>query len=123
MIPAISAGSALAILLRADDGKIGRRPDRGGGMMIRPGLEQRVASVEGRLQEQGIRMSELREELRAMREELRGELRALRDDMDRRFERVDQRFARLVGIVVTGFVAVIGTVAGTFWSLLQVVRG
>jgi hypothetical protein len=57
----------------------------------------------------------LREEMRSLREETRQEIRALRADMDR-------RFTWLVGITVTGCLAVIGTVAGAFWSLLQIVE-
>jgi C4-dicarboxylate transporter len=44
------------------------------------------------------------------------------EGIDSRFDGMERRFAWLVGIVVTGFVTVIGTVAGAFWSVLQVVR-
>jgi len=39
--------------------------------------------------------------------------------MDRRFELMDRRFTWFAGMMVTGFIAVIGTVAGTFWGLLR----
>lgn len=42
--------------------------------------------------------------------------------MDRRFDGVERRFAWLVGMMVTGFLAVIGTVAGAFWGLLRTVQ-
>jgi hypothetical protein len=42
--------------------------------------------------------------------------------MDQRFENMERRFAWLVGLVVTGFVAVIGTVASAFWGVLEVIR-
>jgi len=130
-----------------------------------PNLEERVALLEGRVQEQAAHMTDLRaigtevrQELGALRQELHestgalrqelrqsigevreelhqlgGELRAgmrqLRDEMNRRFEKVDQRFDAmdrrfgwLVGMMVTGFLAVIGTVAGAFWGLLQVLQ-
>ena len=112
-----------------------------------PDFEERIASVEGRVQEHASYMNDLRatgaevrEEIRGVRQELRqsiGDLRAemredmrnLRDEMNRRFEHVDRRFDTmerrfgwLVGMMVTGFLAVIGTVAGAFWSLLQTVR-
>jgi hypothetical protein len=35
---------------------------------------------------------------------------------------MERRFAWLVGLVVTGFVTVIGTIASAFWGVLQVVR-
>jgi hypothetical protein len=54
--------------------------------------------------------------------DLREELRDLREGMDRRFEGMERRFAWLVGLVVTGFATVIGTIASAFWGVLQVVR-
>jgi hypothetical protein len=44
------------------------------------------------------------------------------DGMERRFDGMEHRFGWLVGVVVTGFVTVIGTVAGAFWGVLQIVR-
>jgi soluble cytochrome b562 len=99
--------------------------------------------LEGRVQEQAAFMNDLRslgaefrqgmrdlrEEIRDLREgmdHLREQMNHLREDlrqeMDRRFEGMERRFAWLVGIVITGFVAVIGTVASAFWGVLQVVR-
>ena len=82
------------------------------------GIEERVALLEGRVQE-----------LREVRAELLTEIRQLRDEMNRRFEAIDRRFdgaerrfTWLVGMMVTGFLAVIGTVAGGFWGLLQAIR-
>jgi phage shock protein A len=108
-----------------------------------PNLEERVALLEGRVQEQAAHMTDLRgtgaelrqeirdlhQELRQVASDLREEMRQLRDEMNRRFERMDQRFDAmdrrftwLVGMMVTGFLAVIGTVAGAFWGLLQTVQ-
>jgi hypothetical protein len=83
-----------------------------------PNVEERLALLEGRVQEQAVHMMDLR----GINADLRHELRGLRDEMIRRFEHVDRRFDWLIGILVTGFIAVIGTVAGAFWGLLQVVR-
>ena len=44
------------------------------------------------------------------------------EGMDRRFDAIDRRFTWLVGMMVTGFLAVIGTVAGAFWGLLRTVQ-
>jgi hypothetical protein len=60
-------------------------------------------------------MRQFRDEVREELREFRREIRDLRQDMDR-------RFAWVVGIMVTGFVAMIGTFAGAFWSLLQMVE-
>jgi uncharacterized coiled-coil protein SlyX len=104
-----------------------------------PSLEERVALLEGRVQEQALFMAELRSlgaELRQGMRDLREEIHLLREEMNRRFEAVDRRFegvdhrfenmerrfAWLVGLVVAGFIAVIGTVASAFWGVLQVVR-
>ena len=101
-----------------------------------PNLEERVALLEGRGQEQAAHMADLRttnaefrREFRDLREEMRQEFRAFRDEMNRRFEQVDRRFDQmerrfswLVGMMVTGFLAVIGTVAGAFWGLLRTIQ-
>ena len=101
--------------------------------------EIRTLAAETRQELRSLR-DETRQEIRALRNEMREEFRALRgemgalrdemshgfaqvrDEMNRRFERMDHRFDWLVGIVVTGFIAVIGTIAGAFWGLLQTVR-
>jgi uncharacterized coiled-coil DUF342 family protein len=80
-------------------------------------------------QEMRQAISELREEMRQLRDETRqairdllGEMLSLREEMDRRFDAMDRRFTWLAGMMVTGFLAVIGTVAGASWGLLQIVR-
>ena len=101
-----------------------------------PNLDERVALLEGRVQEQAAHMTdlrgtggELRQEIRDLRQELQQSIAGLRQEMDRRFERMDQRFDAmdhrftwLVGMMVTGFLAVIGTVAGAFWGLLRTIQ-
>jgi uncharacterized coiled-coil protein SlyX len=112
-----------------------------------PNLDERVALLEGRVQEQATHMTDLRgtnadlrQEVRDLRQdlkqvagELRAEMRHFRDDMHRRFdamdrrfetgdhrvETVDHRFAWLVGLTLTGFLAVLGTIAGAFWGLFR----
>jgi predicted benzoate:H+ symporter BenE len=69
--------------------------------------------------------SELRGEMAVVRREMatdRADLASLRTEMRQGFDRMDQRFGWLVGIVITSFVATIGTIAGAFWTLLQTVR-
>ena len=101
-----------------------------------PNLDERVALLEGRVQEQAAHMTDLRgtgaelrleirdlrQELHQMGSDLREEMRQLRDEMNRRLDAMDRRFTWLVGMMVTGFLAVIGTVAGAFWGLLQTVQ-
>jgi hypothetical protein len=105
-----------------------------------PSLEERVALLEGRVQEHGAFMTdlrasngELRESIRDLRAEMERRFDAIErrfdgrfEGIDRRFERIDGRFDRmerhfawLVGIVITGFVTVIGTVASAFWAVVQ----
>ena len=99
-------------------------------------IDERVALIEGRVQEQAAQMMDFRPEIRTLCQEigdlrsetrqaigeLRTEMRQLRDDMDRRFDAMERRFGWLVGMMVTGFLATIGTVAGAFWGVLQTVR-
>ncbi len=83
-----------------------------------PGLDERVIRLEERSDAHTRTMDHLRSEMT----ELRREMRALRDDVDRRLDRVDGRIDWLTGVVITGFVTVIGTIAGAFWGVLQIVR-
>ena len=97
-----------------------------------PDLEERVALLEIRSQENAVQLADTRErnaDLRQDFRDLREEMRHFRDEMnrrfesmDRRFDAVDRRFTWLVGMMVTGFLAVIGTVAGAFWGLLRTVQ-
>src|SRR4051812_34540696 len=77
--------------------------------------------------------SELRSEMASLSSALRGEMASLRTavaslstelrgEMSELRASVDHRFTWLVGLMVTGFVVTIGTIAGAFWSLLQYVR-
>jgi hypothetical protein len=47
-------------------------------------LEQRVAYLEGRMEDHAALFADIRAELRGLRVEVRGELMALRTEMDRR---------------------------------------
>ena len=102
-------------------------------------LEERVALLENQSQEQAAQLGDIRgrnTDLRQDFRDLRDELRHFRDEMnrrfegmdrrfeavDRRFDAVDRRFTWLVGMMVTGFLAVIGTVAGAFRGLRATVR-
>ena len=90
-----------------------------------PDLEERVALLEIRSQEQAVQLADIRErnaDLRQDFRDLREDLRHFRDEVNRRFDTMDRRFTWLVGMMVTGFLAVIGTVAGAFWGLLRTVQ-
>ena len=58
-----------------------------------PDLDERVAVLEGRVQEQAVHMADLR----GVGAEVRQEIRVLRDEMNRRFEHVEQRFEHVEG--------------------------
>lgn len=62
-------------------------------------------------------LRDLRQELRQSIGEVRQELGQLREEMRQFRAEMDRRFTWLVGMMVTGFLAVIGTVAGAFWGL------
>ena len=99
------------------------------------GVEERVATLEGRVQEQAARMVDFRDraiEVRHAIEAVHADMAALRGavarmatdmvtraEFDCRLTETDHRFAWLLGIVITGFVTVIGTIAGAFWAVLQ----
>ena len=103
-------------------------------------LEQRVTRLEERSEAQTATMDYLRQDMSDLRRsmetlaiELRSEMAAVRAEMaalsrDLRSEiaelraTFDRRFTWLVGLMVTGFVVTIGTIAGAFWGVLRIVR-
>ena len=107
-------------------------------------LEQRVTRLEERSEAQIATMdylrqdmsdlrrstealaAELRSEMAALSTGLRGEVAALSRDLRGEMAELramfDRRFTWLVGLMVTGFVVTIGTIAGAFWGVLQFLR-
>ena len=94
-----------------------------------PSLEERVAYLEGRLEDHTTAVSSLRSDVQDVREGLRqlgervdrlwGRVDQLAERMDRRFdtldEKVDRHFAWLVGVQVATLVAVVGALAGGYY--------
>lgn len=60
-------------------------------------LDERVAYLEGRMEDHS-----------ALTADIRAEMRALRAEMDRRFDSVDQKFTWLVGVLVGVLLALVG---------------
>lgn len=145
----VSLGLRAARRVPDDDVESGRLPGSGGIDMAV--LEQRVTRLEERSEAQIATMdylrqdmsdlrrsmetlaTELRSEMAAVRTEmaslsrdLRGEMAALRTELRGEMAEMrasfDRRFTWLVGLMVTGFVVTIGTIAGAFWGVLQSVR-
>jgi len=109
--------------VRTDDVESGGEDPIGGRDV--PDLEERVELLEIRSQEQAVQLADVRErnaDLRQDFRDLREDVRHFRDEVNRRFDAMDRRFTWLVGMMVTGFLAVIGTVAGAFWGLLRTVQ-
>ena len=104
-----------------------------------PSVEERLATLEGRIQEQAVFMADVRgstvDAIRELRrdvdqrfEELRRDVdqrfKELRRDVDQRFEHVDRRFDRverlvmwMLGVTLTGFTAVVAAVIGSTSAL------
>ena len=71
-------------------------------------LDERVAYLEGRMEDHTALIADVRTEMRGLRSELRSEMKDLRAEMDRRFDRVDQKFTWLVGVLVGVLLALVG---------------
>ena len=85
-----------------------------------PSLDERVAYLEGRLEDHVSTVTSLREDGRAMHEDLRSfrhEVRHFRDEVRHELDRVDDKLSRhftwLVGIQVCVLIAVLGAVLGS----------
>jgi hypothetical protein len=77
-----------------------------------PSLDERVAYLEGRLEDHASTVISLREDVRAVHSDLR----SFRDDVHQELDRADDRQSRhftwLVGIQVAVLIAVLGAVLG-----------
>ena len=103
-----------------------------------PSVEERLATLEGRIQEQAVFMADVRgstvEAIRDLRREIDRQFESVDrqfenvdrqfENVDRRFEHVDRRFDRverlvmwMLGVTLTGFTAVIAAVIGSIAGL------
>jgi hypothetical protein len=78
-------------------------------------LDERVAYLEGRMEDHAELMADIRAEMRGLRTEVRGEItevrteiRELRSEMSLRFDRMDQKFTWLVGMFVALLLGLLG---------------
>ena len=71
-------------------------------------VDERVAYLEGRMEDHTALIADIRVEMRELRSDLRSEMRHLRAEMDRRFDRVDQKFTWLVGMFMALLLALLG---------------
>ena len=130
-IPVFTAAQAL----QRDDVESGHKTP--GQEIAAPSVEERLATLEGRIQEQAVFMADVRgstvEAIRDLRRDIDRQFQLIDrrfeqvdrrfEHVDQRFEQVDQRFERLerlmmwmLGVTLTGFtavmVAVIGSISG-----------
>jgi hypothetical protein len=75
-------------------------------------LEQRVAYMEGRMEDHAALFADIRAEMRGLRAEMTGEFRALRTEMDR-------RFTWTIGLLVTVLVTVLTGMAGLAYQIAR----
>jgi hypothetical protein len=101
-----------------DDARIRTGLVRRGGSVPLSGFADRIGRVEGRVQEQAATI----QDIRATALDLREEMRALRGEITVFREQTQRYFAWLVGILVTGFVTLMGAFASGVWAVLQVMR-
>ena len=70
--------------------------------------DERVAYVEGRMEDHAALMADIRVEMRDLRAEMRADFRELRSEMIFRFDRMDQKFTWLVGMFVALLLGLLG---------------
>jgi len=73
-------------------------------------LEERIAYLEGRGEEQAVAIAELRADIR----DLRSEVRDLRAEMNRRFDQVDVKFMWMIGFQFATLMAVIAALLNVY---------
>jgi uncharacterized protein (DUF3084 family) len=88
-------------------------------------VDQRFAQIDQRFEEVGRRFDSIDRRFEQFDVRAEGRFSAVErrfEAVDRRFDRMERYFAWIVGILVTGFIAVIGSVTSAFWGVLQVLR-
>ena len=81
-------------------------------------LEERVAYLEGRGQEQAVQIAEVRADIRDVRADIRDvrtELRDFRVEVNRRFDQVDMKFIWMLGFQFATLMAVIAALLNVYF--------
>jgi uncharacterized coiled-coil protein SlyX len=81
-------------------------------------LEERVAYLEGRGQEQAVQIAEVRADIRDVRADIRDvrtELRDFRVEVNRRFDQVDMKFTWMIGFQFATLMAVIAALLNVYF--------
>jgi hypothetical protein len=87
-------------------------------MMSAQPWEPRLGELEGVYKQVDKRLDALHADLRELRVEMASRFAA----QDGRFNSIDSRFNQLTAVVVTGALAIIGTVVGLFESVIHITR-
>jgi len=89
-------------------------------------VTKRMAFVEGRIEEQVMRIDDVREAVISLEQQVnrRFELLELRldqrfADVDRRFDGIDARFGRVYGLLIVMLLAIVGGMSGIIAAILQ----
>jgi hypothetical protein len=88
-------------------------------------MDQRFEQVDRRFEQMDRRLEQIDRRFEQTDVRTDGRFAAVErrfEAVDRRFDRMERYFAWVTGLLVTGFVAVIGAVASAFWGVLQVIR-
>ncbi|RKY01519.1 hypothetical protein DRP77_09575 [Candidatus Poribacteria bacterium] len=80
-------------------------------------LEERVARVEGILEQMDKRLSRVEAELKELRQEISAEIRELRSEMMAGFQRLDDRFYSLVKWIIVALASMWGTLMAAILAL------
>ena len=88
--------------------------------------ERRIAFLEGRIEEQVVRIDDVREAVNSLEERMNRRFELLEQrmdqrfaDVDRRFDGIDARFGRMYGLLIVMLLAIVGGMSGIIAAILQ----
>jgi tetrahydromethanopterin S-methyltransferase subunit G len=88
--------------------------------------ERRIVFLEGRIEEQVMRIDDVREAVMNLEERINRRFELLEQrldqrfgDIDRRFDRIDARFGRVYGLLIGMLIAIISGMGGIIAAILH----
>ena len=79
------------------------------------GLDERMAVVESRIEEQALRINDVREAVASLEARMNRGF----ERVDRRLDSLDAKVGRLTGVMVAMLIAIVGGLSGVIAAILQ----
>ena len=81
--------------------------------------ERQIAFLEGRIEEQVMRIDDVRDAVISLEERLNRKFELLQQQLDQRFDGIDARFGRVYGLLIAMLVAIVSGLGGVIAAILN----